>query len=155
MKLPKHYYSWTTVIGGAIALIAFFMIVILFLVTLVFGDGDNYSGLFTFIILPAVMLMGIGLALIGKLVNMRRKKRHADEEIAYPVVDFNDPKQRSVITPNQMSFVVPSVILLWSLSMSHIRDQRMHGFSVLSAMLVREQAGMSNRNYPDCIRFIR
>lgn len=97
MKLPKHYYSWTTFIGGAIAVIAFFMIVILFLVTLVFGDGDNYSGLFTFIILPAVMIMGIAMALIGKLVNMRRKGRYGDQEIAYPIVDFNDPKQRSVI----------------------------------------------------------
>ncbi|MBZ0242701.1 MAG: NapC/NirT family cytochrome c, partial [Bacteroidales bacterium] len=97
MKLPKHYYSWTTFIGGAIALISFFMIVILFLVTLVFDVGDNYSGLFTFIILPAVMFMGIGMALIGRLATMRRKRKHKDTEFSYPVVDFNDPKQRFIV----------------------------------------------------------
>jgi len=97
MKLPKHYYSWTTFVGGAIALISFFMIVILFLVSLVFSGGDNYSGLFTFIILPAVMIMGIIVALVGKLTDLRRKHKGADDEVNYPIVDFNDPRQRTIV----------------------------------------------------------
>lgn len=113
MKLPKHYYSWTTFIGGAIAMISFFMIVILFLVTLVFGDGDNYSGLFTFIILPAVMIMGLLLVVIGKISNIRKKKTRSEGEPVYPVVDFNDPKQRTIIflfTMGLSVFVVLSAL---------------------------------------------
>ncbi len=114
MKLPKHYYSWTTFIGGAIALIAFFMIVILFLVSLFFGKGDNYSGLFTFIILPAVMIGGLLLLLIGLLRSRKRKKYlEAGSGEKYPVVDFNDPKQRTIVflfTIGLSVFVVMSAL---------------------------------------------
>jgi len=113
MNLPKHYYSWTTFIGGAIALIAFFMIVILFLVSLIFGGGDNYSGLFTFIILPAVMLAGLALMIVGLIRSRKRKKYLEAGGEKYPVVDFNDPKQRSIVflfTIGLSVFVVMSAL---------------------------------------------
>lgn len=98
MKLPKHYYSWTTFIGGTIALISFFMIILLFIISLVFGDSDNYSGLFTFIILPTIMFIGLAIMFIGILTRIRRKKQlPVEKEMVFPVIDFNDSRQRFVI----------------------------------------------------------
>ncbi|MBS4056943.1 MAG: NapC/NirT family cytochrome c [Bacteroidetes bacterium] len=98
MKLPKHYYSWTTVIGGAIAMISLFMIIILFLISLVFNESDNYSGLFTFIILPMIMFIGLGIMFVGMISRVRKKRRQQDiTEVKFPIVDFNDPKQRFVV----------------------------------------------------------
>lgn len=98
MKLPKHYYSWTTFIGGAIAAFSLFLIIILFLISTVFGLGDNYSGLFTFIILPVFMFSGIAMILIGKMVRVRKAKSKPEpDEVKFPIVDFNDPKQRTLV----------------------------------------------------------
>ena len=97
MKLPKHYYSWTTFIGGLIAILSLFLIFILFLISTFFGLGDSYSGLFTFIVLPGIMISGLAIILIGKLARIRKARVvKEDTNVKFPIVDFNDPKQRSV-----------------------------------------------------------
>ncbi len=98
MKLPKHYFSWPVFIGASIAVMSFIMIVILFLISLLFGDKDNYSGLFTFIILPAIMFLGLGIALIGIIFNIRRaKKTDIIEDFKLPIIDFNNTRQRFIM----------------------------------------------------------
>jgi hypothetical protein len=98
MKLPKHYYSWTTFIGMAIALTTFVMIVFLFLFSLIFSEGDSYSGLFIYIILPTIMFIGLLMIPIGIRFKKRKEKREGVErEFKFPVVDFNDPKQRTML----------------------------------------------------------
>jgi len=107
MRLPKHYYSWTTMIGIAIALISFALIVFLFLVTTFLNVGTNYSGLFIYIILPAIMVIGMLLIPIG-IIRKRRREREGkvDRELRFPVLDFNDPKQRFAITIFSISTAV-------------------------------------------------
>jgi len=73
------------------------MIVILFLVSLVFSGGDNYSGLFTFIILPAVMIAGLILMTFGLIRNRKKRRSMEPGTEKYPVVDFNDSKQRMIV----------------------------------------------------------
>ena len=97
MKIPKHYYRWPTFIGGLIAILSLFLIFILFLISTFFGLGDSYSGLFTYIILPGIMISGLAIILIGKLVRIRKARVVSeDANVKFPIVDFNDPKQRSV-----------------------------------------------------------
>jgi len=50
MKLPKSFYSWTTITGAALASISLLLIIFMMLISFIFGKGDNYTGLFTFII---------------------------------------------------------------------------------------------------------
>jgi nitrate/TMAO reductase-like tetraheme cytochrome c subunit len=98
MKLPKHYYSWTTFIGIAIALTTFVMIVFLFLFSLIFSEGDSYSGLFIYIILPTIMFIGLLMIPIGiRFKKRKEKKEGVEREFKFPVVDFNDPKQRTML----------------------------------------------------------
>ncbi|PLW98947.1 MAG: cytochrome C [Marinilabiliales bacterium] len=98
MKLPKHYYSWTTFIGAAIASLSFLMIVFLFLLSLLFSEGENYSGLFTFIILPVIMFIGLIMIPIGIFFKKRKEQRRkVEREFKFPIVDFNDSKQRTML----------------------------------------------------------
>lgn len=109
MKLPKHYYSWLTMIGAAIALISFSMIVFLFLISFFFDEGDSYSGLFTYIILPTIMVIGLLLIPIGIIRKKRRNRRNLDTgEFKFPVLDFNDPKQRFIV----FTFTISTAIFL-------------------------------------------
>jgi hypothetical protein len=98
MKLPKHYYSWTTMIGVGIALTTFSIIVFLFIVTTFFDIGTSYTGLFIYIILPAIMVLGMLLIPIGIIrKRSRERKGHVSRKRKFPVLDFNDPKQRFAI----------------------------------------------------------
>lgn len=96
MKLPKHYYSWTTFIGAAIASISLVMIVFLFLISFFFAEGDAYSGLIIYIILPAIMMIGLIMIPIGIFFKKRKEKKgNVEREFEFPVINLNDPKQRT------------------------------------------------------------
>jgi len=98
MKLPKHYYSWTTLIGVAIATTSFALIIFLFLISFFFSEGDAYSGLFIYIVLPVIMFIGLIMIPIGIITKKRREKRRKIErEFKFPIVNFNDPKQRMIV----------------------------------------------------------
>jgi nitrate/TMAO reductase-like tetraheme cytochrome c subunit len=98
MKIPKHYYSWTTLIGVAIAATSFALIIFLFLVSFFFAEGDAYSGIFIYIVLPVIMFIGLIMIPIGITVKRRKeKKEQVEREFKFPVVNLNEPKQRSIV----------------------------------------------------------
>jgi hypothetical protein len=74
------------------------MIVFLFLFSLFFAEGDSYSGLFIYIILPTIMFIGLLMIPIGIRIKRRKEKKgKIEREFKFPVVDFNDPKQRTML----------------------------------------------------------
>ena len=98
MKLPKHYYSWTTLLGVAIAATSFALIIFLFLISFFFAEGDAYSGIFIYIVLPFIMFIGLIMIPIGVVSKRRKeKKQQVVREFKFPVVNLNEPKQRSIV----------------------------------------------------------
>ena len=97
MKLPKSFYSWTTAIGAAIAAISIILFIFLLIISLLFGEGSGYTGLVIYIILPVFIVFGLLMIPIGIIRKSRKdKKEKVVKEVKFPVVDFNDPKQRRV-----------------------------------------------------------
>ncbi len=80
------------------AIISFFLIVFLFIVSL-FSKGENqYTGLIIYIVLPTILLLGLILIPVGILFKKKKDKKAAiDREHRFPVVDMNDPKQRWMV----------------------------------------------------------
>ena len=98
MKIPKHYYSWTTLIGAVIAIISFSLIVFLFIISLFTKEGNQYSGLIMYIILPVFLVLGLIMIPLGMIFKRRKEKREEiDREHRFPIVNLNDPKQRWVV----------------------------------------------------------
>lgn len=110
MKLPKSFYSWTTIAGAVIASISFLLIVFTLVITFVFPtEGGGYLGLFTFIILPVFLIIGLILMPIGTIRKIKQdKKREIQREVKFPIVNLNDPAQRRVV----FIFVVGTAIFL-------------------------------------------
>jgi nitrate/TMAO reductase-like tetraheme cytochrome c subunit len=109
MKLPRSFYSWTTVAGAALAFISAMLIIFMMLVSFIFGKGDNYTGLFTFIILPVFLIIGLILIPVGAIRKMKKAKTEKEEEITkFPVVNLNDTSQRNAV----IIFIVGSTIFL-------------------------------------------
>ena len=111
IKFPPLVHNRISYVGTAVAILA--AIVFGFLVILhTFTDAARapYAPLLIFIFVPAVMLFGFVLIPIGMLVERRHVQRTGVRSIAkFPVIDFNDARQRNFIA----IFVVASVVLLF------------------------------------------
>ena len=99
MKLPKSFYSWTTIWGAMIASVSFLLIVFTLLISFIFPtEGGSYLGLFTFIILPVFLIIGLVMIPIGTLRKVKRdRKREVVREFKFPIVNLNDMAQRRVV----------------------------------------------------------
>lgn len=110
MKLPKSFYSWTTITGAVLSGISFLLIVFTIAVSfLIPSESGNYLGLFTYIILPVFLIIGLAMMPIGTIRKMKKdKKREIQREVKFPIVNLNDPSQRRVV----LIFVVGTAIFL-------------------------------------------
>ncbi len=109
-RLPKSFYSWTTISGVVLASVSFLLIVFALIVSLIFPDGlGDYIGLFTFIVLPVFLVIGLIMIPVGTFVKMKKdKRRKVEREVKFPIVNLNDPGQRLVV----IIFVVGTAIFL-------------------------------------------
>ncbi len=98
-KLPKSFYSWTTISGVVLASVSFLIILFLILISNIFPRGvSQYLGLFTYIILPIFLIIGLLLIPIGTWRKFKRDKRQQiQRELKFPKVDLNDPGQRMIV----------------------------------------------------------
>ena len=109
MKLPSSYYNWTSLIGTALAAISFFLILFFLAIALIFNEGSSYAGLFSYIILPGFLLLGLILIPIGMRAKHRRELKQKEEmKTKWPVVDLNDKRHRNAFS----IFVISTVIFL-------------------------------------------
>jgi hypothetical protein len=82
------YFGGLVVAGAAIILV--FALVLQYTLS----EANPYLGIFTFMILPAVLSFGLLLFLLGMRRESVRRRRAGTEALPYPRVDLNDPRQR-------------------------------------------------------------
>lgn len=99
-KMPSLFRNFISFAGFAIVIAALTSIALLVLVEFSGGSDNPYTVLVTYILLPSVMGFGFIVAIVGALLERRRRRRQPDSPIApYPVLDLNDPsRRRSLIT---------------------------------------------------------
>jgi nitrate/TMAO reductase-like tetraheme cytochrome c subunit len=107
-KLPSSFYNPVTLAGAGIATLSLLVIFFLFLVELLSGESSPYIGILAFIILPAVLILGLLMIIFGIIRENKRRKSGHGEERRFPVIDFNDPRYRFSF----VIFVVGTVIFL-------------------------------------------
>src|SRR4051812_43456012 len=89
-KAPSLFRNYISFVGGAIAFASLVCIVLLVLLDVV-GDTDSpYLGILTYILIPSVLVFGLVLAVVGVVLERRRRRKLAPGEIAeYPQLDLN------------------------------------------------------------------
>lgn len=92
MKMPKSVSNWISIIGAILAINSFILIIILFIESLFTSHDNPYNGMFTYIILPVILVIGLILIPIGMFVKRRRKSREGESR--WPVLDMNSSRQR-------------------------------------------------------------
>jgi len=91
MKMPKSISNWISIAGALFAINAFILIIILFIQALLSEHQNPYNGMFTYIILPIIMVIGLLLIPIGMLIKRIRTK---EVDQRWPVLDMNNSRQR-------------------------------------------------------------
>ena len=106
--LPASFYNPITLIGTAVATASFAIILLLTILEAFSSKQSPYLGIITFIVLPAILILGLLLIAFGIYREHFRERhgRHRDERL--PKIDLNDPKQRRAVT----IFTVGTILLL-------------------------------------------
>ncbi len=97
-KLPASVYNPLSLIGAAIAVISFGLILFLFILEFFATESNPYLGILTFIILPGVLIFGLLLIAYGVYRERRRTRKGIVREKNFPVIDLNNNKHRTAIT---------------------------------------------------------
>jgi hypothetical protein len=98
MRIPKSAYNWLSATGFILSLNCVLLMIILFVISLTVGGSNAYLGIFIYIVLPTILVLGLILIPIGMLFAVRRKEKVADTGLKWPILDFNHRKTRRSLT---------------------------------------------------------
>ena len=99
MEGSKLYRNMVSYFGGLIVVISFLLMLLLFLFDFSVRRPSPYVGIFTYMIAPGFMMLGILVFLYGSRRESRRRRRvGAEETLPYPRLDLNDEHQRKLFT---------------------------------------------------------
>ncbi|MFA5974100.1 MAG: NapC/NirT family cytochrome c [Lentimicrobiaceae bacterium] len=97
MKMPKNAYNWITITGFLLAVNSLIVIVLLFLFSMLQSESNPYMGLFTYIVSPAFMVLGLLMIPIG-MWNKRKKMKGQDYATQkWPILDMNNKFNRTAV----------------------------------------------------------
>ncbi|MBI3578333.1 MAG: NapC/NirT family cytochrome c, partial [Ignavibacteriales bacterium] len=92
---PTSFYNAVTLVGVAISIVSFGLIVFLILLELTAGHQKPYMGIIAFVILPAILIIGLLVAIVGIIREHRREKRRKESGDYLPSIDLNNPRHRT------------------------------------------------------------
>ena len=94
-KSPGLFRNYISYIGFLIAAAAFTSVLLLLLLELTDPIKNPYTDLVTFIFVPSILVFGIIVAVVGALLERRRRRTmHPDDIKPFPVIDLNDKARR-------------------------------------------------------------
>src|ERR1700691_1412456 len=94
-----------SLIGLALAAVAFANIVLLVLIDILGSQPSPYIGILAYMVAPGILVFGLILVPIGIVIERRRRLRQVGLPPHFPRVDLNNPAQRSTVA-FVLSFVV-------------------------------------------------
>lgn len=95
-SLIRNYVSF---VGLVIVFTSLACILLLFLIDLTQRSENPYFGIVTYVLLPSVLIFGLLVVIVGMIRERRRRRLSPDSDLGrYPIIDFNDARQRNVAT---------------------------------------------------------
>jgi hypothetical protein len=105
---PPSFYNPITLAGAAIAAISFGLILFLVLLETLAETQKPYMGIIAFVILPAILILGLIVAGAGIIRAHRRARAGKGTTVHMPQIDLSDPRHRRAFT----FFAFGTVLLL-------------------------------------------
>ena len=102
MKTSISYISRNPIslVGLALTVSSITVFVILAVISLFFEGGGPYLGILTYLVVPALLVIGLALVPLGLRAQRRKdlaaEQRHEQPSPPFPIFDFNRPRTRSI-----------------------------------------------------------
>ena len=98
MKLPKSVDNTLSIIGALIAIVSLVFMALWVIVSMFLEEGGAYTGLFTYIIFPTLLVVGLLLIPVGMFLKRREvKKSGLPMSANWRIIDFNNSGHRNAI----------------------------------------------------------
>ncbi|MDT8323960.1 MAG: NapC/NirT family cytochrome c [Bacteroidota bacterium] len=107
-KLPSSVYNPVSLVGVGIALVSFGTVVVFFVMDVLGYTDSPYLGIFTYMIIPAILILGLLLIPVGVWLEKRRLKKQGGKTRKYMLIDLNEPTHRAAV----MVFAVGTMLLI-------------------------------------------
>jgi len=95
MKIPRSAYNWLSATGLILSINCILLIVILFVISLTISGSNTYLGIFIYIVLPAIMVIGLILIPLGMVLSRRKPAQIKETGLKWPIFDMNNRKHRT------------------------------------------------------------
>jgi hypothetical protein len=92
---PNSFYNIITLIGSAIAAVSFGLVLFLVLLESMAESPKPYMGIIAFVILPGIMIVGLGIAAFGIVREQVRVRHGRPVEHHLPNINLNNPRHRT------------------------------------------------------------
>jgi nitrate/TMAO reductase-like tetraheme cytochrome c subunit len=92
---PISFYNPITLVGAAISAISFGLILFLMLLETMSGTPKPYMGIIAFVILPAILIIGLFVAVVGIIRAHRRARAGKPSGMHLPHIDLNISHHRT------------------------------------------------------------
>ena len=97
-KLREWVRNPISLVGLALAVVAFGNFLFLFFIDLTSDHPSPYVGILAYMIVPAFLVAGLVLVPFGTWFDRRKRRQQPGVEVRYLHLDFNDPTQRGALT---------------------------------------------------------
>ncbi|MCX6273478.1 MAG: NapC/NirT family cytochrome c [Bacteroidetes bacterium] len=97
IKVPKSFYNWLSITGFILAVNSLVLILFLFIFSLTSSTASFYLGMYTYIVLPVFLVIGLILIPLGMIVKVKKVKDESLEQQRWPVLDMNLQEHRSTL----------------------------------------------------------
>jgi nitrate/TMAO reductase-like tetraheme cytochrome c subunit len=97
-RLREWFRNPISLVGLALALVAFGNFLFLFFIDLASDHPSPYIGILAYMVVPAFLGTGLLLVPLGVWYDRRKRRGQAGPDVRYLKLDFNDPSQRGALT---------------------------------------------------------
>lgn len=96
--LPASFYNPLSIIGAVMVVFNIGLIIFLTIIDILSKHPSAYAGIIIFLVLPVFILIGVILIVAGIIRERKRQAAGLPTEHRLLVLDFNDQRQRKIVT---------------------------------------------------------
>jgi len=95
--LPQTFYNPLSLVGAVVFFFNIGLIIFLAVVEMFSKHSRPYADIIIFMVLPLIVFFGLALIVVGIVRERRRVRAGIVTESRFPILDFNEPKHRTLL----------------------------------------------------------
>ena len=107
-KLPSSVYNPVSLAGAGITLVSLGTVVVFFAMDVLGYTDSPYLGIFTYMIIPGILILGLLIIPLGVWLEKRRLRKSGGRTRKWMLIDLNMPTHRAAV----MVFIVGTMLLM-------------------------------------------